>query len=163
MRGTLSGRVLAEEQYASRKVSHLHLSCDFCCCCLIICQNTSLHSSVFIGGHTVSLHSVPSSLFLLLELISARGIKLCLSWGILAHWDDIGFIDYYAVDAAAPRYKMSMCSGWNESVILSSVKVKDHALDTEAGVISLQGKICGVEFLYLWNSFPQVIVSTSLI
>jgi hypothetical protein len=24
MRGTLSGRVLAEEQYASRKVSHLH-------------------------------------------------------------------------------------------------------------------------------------------
>jgi hypothetical protein len=56
-----------------------------------------------------------------------------------------------------------MCSGWNESVILSSVKVKDHALDTEAGVMSLQGKICGVEFLYLWNSFPQVIVSTSLI
>ncbi|KAH9554368.1 hypothetical protein CY35_08G060400 [Sphagnum magellanicum] len=38
----------------------------------------------------------------------------------------------------------------------ASRKVKDHALDTEAGVISLQGKICGVEFLYLWNSFPQM-------
>jgi hypothetical protein len=35
-------------------------------------------------------------------------------------------------------------------------KVKDHALDTEEGVKGLQGQICGVEFLYLWNSFPQM-------
>ncbi len=159
MRGTLSGRVLAEEQYASRKVSLLNFELWFL---LLLFDHLSELIIAFISFHWWS-HSVPSWLFLLLELISARGIKLCLSWGILAHWDDIGFIDYYAVDAAAPRYKTSMCSGWNESVILSSVKVKDHALDTEAGVMSLQGKICGVEFLYLWNSFPQVIVSTSVI
>eukprot|EP01018_Ginkgo_biloba_P007829 Gb_16190 [translate_table: standard] len=36
-----------------------------------------------------------------------------------------------------------------------SRKVKDHALDTEEGVKSIQGCIIGVEFLYLWNSFPQ--------
>jgi hypothetical protein len=35
-------------------------------------------------------------------------------------------------------------------------KVKDHALDTEEGVKGMQGLICGVEFLYLWNSFPQM-------
>lgn len=35
-------------------------------------------------------------------------------------------------------------------------KVKDHALDTEEGVQGLQGQISGVEFLYLWNSFPQM-------
>lgn len=37
-----------------------------------------------------------------------------------------------------------------------SRKVKDHLLDTEAGVRSFQGSISGVEFLYLWNSFPQM-------
>eukprot|EP00250_Pteridium_aquilinum_P012457 c20737_g1_i1 orf=155-2137(+) len=37
-----------------------------------------------------------------------------------------------------------------------SRKVKDHALDTEEGVKTFQGRISGVEFLYLWNSFPQM-------
>jgi len=36
-----------------------------------------------------------------------------------------------------------------------SRKVKDHALDTLEGVKSIQARISGVEFLYLWNSFPQ--------
>lgn len=37
-----------------------------------------------------------------------------------------------------------------------SRKVKDHALDTLEGVKSIQAHISGVEFLYLWNSFPQM-------
>lgn len=37
-----------------------------------------------------------------------------------------------------------------------SRKVKDHALDTEEGVKTFQGRISGLEFLYLWNSFPQM-------
>ncbi|MCO5598076.1 hypothetical protein L7F22_052166 [Adiantum nelumboides] len=37
-----------------------------------------------------------------------------------------------------------------------SRKVKDHALDTEEGVQTYQGRISGLEFLYLWNSFPQM-------
>lgn len=37
-----------------------------------------------------------------------------------------------------------------------SRKVKDHALDTLEGVKSIQARISGVEFLYLWNSFPQM-------
>lgn len=36
------------------------------------------------------------------------------------------------------------------------IQVKDHALDTEEGVKTFQGGISGLEFLYLWNSFPQV-------
>ena len=36
-----------------------------------------------------------------------------------------------------------------------SRKVKDYALDTLEGVKSIQAHISGVEFLYLWNSFPQ--------
>ncbi|OAE35092.1 hypothetical protein AXG93_763s1260 [Marchantia polymorpha subsp. ruderalis] len=38
----------------------------------------------------------------------------------------------------------------------ASRKIKDHALDTEEGSRSLQGRLSGVEFLYLWNSFPQM-------
>lgn len=37
-----------------------------------------------------------------------------------------------------------------------SRKVKDYALDTLEGVKSIQAHISGVEFLYLWNSFPQM-------
>lgn len=37
-----------------------------------------------------------------------------------------------------------------------SRKVKDHALNTEEGVKTFQGRISGLEFLYLWNSFPQM-------
>lgn len=37
-----------------------------------------------------------------------------------------------------------------------SRKVKDHSLDTEEGVKTFQGRISGLEFLYLWNSFPQM-------
>ncbi|XP_024541753.1 tetratricopeptide repeat protein 39B isoform X1 [Selaginella moellendorffii] len=38
----------------------------------------------------------------------------------------------------------------------ASRKVKDHALDTMEGAQGVQGQLCGVEFLYLWNSFPQM-------
>lgn len=37
-----------------------------------------------------------------------------------------------------------------------SRKVKDYLLDTEEGARSFQGRISGPEFLYLWNSFPQM-------
>lgn len=37
-----------------------------------------------------------------------------------------------------------------------SRKVKDYLLDTEEGVKSFQGCISAAEFLYLWNSFPQM-------
>ncbi|KAH7315988.1 hypothetical protein KP509_21G073200 [Ceratopteris richardii] len=37
-----------------------------------------------------------------------------------------------------------------------SRKVRDHALDTEEGVMTFQGRISGPEFLYMWNSFPQM-------
>ena len=42
-------------------------------------------------------------------------------------------------------------------------QVKDHCLDTEEGVKSFQGSISGIEFLYLWNSFPQVFHSYDLL
>ncbi|CAM6096667.1 unnamed protein product [Calypogeia fissa] len=38
----------------------------------------------------------------------------------------------------------------------ASRKVKDHSLDTEEGTKSIQGRLSGIEFLYLWNSFPQM-------
>ncbi|KAL2623343.1 hypothetical protein R1flu_003548 [Riccia fluitans] len=38
----------------------------------------------------------------------------------------------------------------------ASRKIKDHALDSEEGAKSLHGRLSGVEFLYMWNSFPQM-------
>ncbi|KAL3690779.1 hypothetical protein R1sor_004430 [Riccia sorocarpa] len=37
-----------------------------------------------------------------------------------------------------------------------SRKIKEHSLDSEEGARSVQGRLSGVEFLYLWNSFPQM-------
>ena len=53
-------------------------------------------------------------------------------------------------------FLVSLCFGTFNNGLRHIMQVKDHALDTEKGVKSLQGQICGVEFLYLWNSFPQV-------